>query len=245
MRALTLPVAPLPDADSRRRPFTAPRTLSTDSAPTPPLSRSEVPSTDGSRPPYSFAGAESTAWWAATGTSALPLWPSVRRAFTRLYELDPLRRAGYSPELGGHAPPIDFCSCQEFRTRPRTVRLRLHTSRRNESRRAGDSRSLRRRPAECSQLRGRCTSCEASQPPRRRPLRLSRIYPNLFQLRHPLSLVDTGRGSEKASTGDPTEVPPPPLEDVESGSLHILRRRAGRCLEDQRAGPAPPECGAP
>jgi hypothetical protein len=142
MRALTLPVAPLPDAGSRRRPFTEPRTLSTDSAPTPPLSRSEVPSTDGSRPPYSFAGAESTAWWAATGTSALPLWPSVRRAFTRLYELDPLCRAGYSPELGGHTPPIDFCSCQEFRTRPRTVRLRLHTSRRNESRRAGDSRLL-------------------------------------------------------------------------------------------------------
>jgi hypothetical protein len=51
----------------------------------------------------------------------------------------PDRLAGYSPELRGHMPPIDFCSCQNFRARPRTPRLQLHTSRRDESHRAVDS----------------------------------------------------------------------------------------------------------
>lgn len=127
----------------------------------------------------------------------MPLRPSFRRAFTRSYELDPLRRAGYSPELGGHTPPIDFCSCQDFRARPRTVRLRLHTSRRDESRRAGDDPLLAKRTS-------RVFTAQGSLAPRTRPRNprddvrcVDRGFtPTCSELRHPLSPADTRRGSE-------------------------------------------------
>jgi len=68
----------------------------------------------------------------------------------------------------------------------------------------------------------------------------SRIYPNLFQFRHPLSLADAECGSEKATLCDPTEVPPSPLGNAESGSLLNEHRRARRYLENRQVGPAPP-----
>jgi hypothetical protein len=59
-------------------------------APTSPLSRPEVPSAYESPPPHSQLALEAKGG-AAAGTSALPLRPSVRHAFTRrLYALDPI-----------------------------------------------------------------------------------------------------------------------------------------------------------
>lgn len=87
---LTLPVAL-----SRRPGFTQldrpePRTLSTDDAPTSPLSRPEVPSASESPSPRSQLALKGGGG-AAAGTSALPPRSSVRHAFTRrLYALDPI-----------------------------------------------------------------------------------------------------------------------------------------------------------
>jgi hypothetical protein len=59
-------------------------------APTSPLSRPEVPSAYESPPPHLQLALEAKGG-AAAGTSALPLRPSVRHAFTRrLYALDPI-----------------------------------------------------------------------------------------------------------------------------------------------------------
>jgi hypothetical protein len=87
---LTLPVAlPFrPGLTRFGRP--APRALSTDDAPTSPLSRPEVPSAYESPPPCSQLSLKASGG-AAAGTSALPPRPSVRHAFTRrLYALDPI-----------------------------------------------------------------------------------------------------------------------------------------------------------
>lgn len=66
-----------------------------------------------------LAGAQGSAAMAATGTSALPPQPSFRHAFTHTeVRARPAYLAGYSPELAGHVPPIDFCSCQDPRARP-------------------------------------------------------------------------------------------------------------------------------
>jgi hypothetical protein len=105
--------------------------------------------------------------------------------------------AGYSPELGSHTPPIDFCSCQDFRARPRTSRLRPASCDGTNPTAQGIALSLRRGASRVFTAQGSIAPSRASQPPRRRPLRRPRIYPNLFVLRHPLSLVDANRGSEK------------------------------------------------
>jgi len=60
---------------------------------------------------------------AATVASALPPRPSFRHAFahSRNHLLDLLCRAGYSPELTGHMPLIDFCNRMDPRARRGTI----------------------------------------------------------------------------------------------------------------------------
>lgn len=118
----TLPVALPLHVRSRRHGPAAPRAPSTGSAPTPPLSEPEAPSTYESLLASIHAGAGIAAERAATGTSTLPPRPSFRHAFTRKAlraRLDHL--AGYSPELTSHVPPVDFCSLTEPRARPRII----------------------------------------------------------------------------------------------------------------------------
>ena len=87
---LTLPVALPCRTGFIRFDWPAPRTLSTGDAPTPPLSRPEVPSAYESPPPNSQL-ALGTNGRTAAGTSALPPRSSFRHAFTRrLYALDPI-----------------------------------------------------------------------------------------------------------------------------------------------------------
>jgi len=164
--SLTLPVAPLRNTDSRPCSSTAPRTLSTRSAPTPPLSRSEAPSADESHLSRSFAGAENE----TVGPPLVPrlsrLGPASDARSPASLRARPDHLAGYSPELTRHAPPIDFCSCQDFRAQPRTARLRLHSSRRNESRRAGDSPALADSAGRILTARGSSTRIRASLDPR-------------------------------------------------------------------------------
>jgi hypothetical protein len=125
VRPLTLPVVPLatsalafaplrhrgpfPHTARQRRRFPDPKRL-------PPMSP---------LPPYPFAfapehGLVGCHW--CLGLAALAQRPT--RVCSQFLQARLHHLAGYSPELGSHTPPIDFCSCQDFRARPRTSRLR-------------------------------------------------------------------------------------------------------------------------
>jgi hypothetical protein len=89
----------------------APRLLSTDDAPPPPLSRAEAPSADESLPDRSRLRA--TAAEPPLVSPALPPRPSFLACLHELahaFSLDPPDLAGCSPESEGRMPSIDFCN---------------------------------------------------------------------------------------------------------------------------------------
>lgn len=89
----------------------APRLLSTDDAPPPPLSRAEAPSADESLPVRSRL--RGTAAEPPLVSPALPPRPSFLACLhelARAFSLDPPDLAGCSPESEGRMPSIDFCN---------------------------------------------------------------------------------------------------------------------------------------
>jgi hypothetical protein len=86
--------------------------------------------------------------------------------------------AGYSPEITSHTPLIDFCSCQESWTQPRSPKL-VPRARRPKPPRWTMAPLLRVAANRASQLRG-CASPKGLATPRTDVRTPTRIYPNLI-----------------------------------------------------------------
>lgn len=90
-----------------------PRTLFTDSAPTPPLPRPGTPSTDRSRlspTPCWREGRDPVGRHWYLGFAAETQLPTCIHELAHAFSLDPPCLAGCSPEQEGRMPSIDFCN---------------------------------------------------------------------------------------------------------------------------------------
>jgi hypothetical protein len=98
---------------------------------------------------------------------ASPPQPSFQHAFTHEVCARPTLRAGYSPENGGHVPLIDFCSWNDSRAQPRTIRPRRFVA--MASHRAESCAALARQPKPNIASQGLCPLTWRRPTPTRRP----------------------------------------------------------------------------